>query len=101
MKFLKSSNIYSLNKSTYVNLRWIADVGQLITILFVQFILNYTFDYIVCISIILISVLTNLYLQFRIKKNQLDNTISTFYLTYDIDFSEDKIYLNVEGSSNL
>ena len=84
MKFLKSSNIYYLNKSTYVNLRWIAYIGQLSAILIVQFILNYKFHYIPCISIILISILTNIYLQFRIKKNQLNNTISTLYLIFDI-----------------
>ena len=84
MEFVKTSNNYSLNKSTYVNLRWIAYIGQLTAILIVQFILNYKFHYILCISIILISILTNIYLQFRIKKNQLNNTISTLYLIFDI-----------------
>jgi len=84
MEFVKTSNNYSLNKSTYVNLRWIAYIGQLAAILIVQFILKYKFNYIFCISVILISVLTNIYLQFRIKKNQLNNTISTLYLIFDI-----------------
>ena len=84
MEFVKTSNNYSLNKSTYVNLRWIAYIGQFTAILIVQFILNYKFNYILCILIILISVLTNIYLQFRIKKNQLNNTISTLYLIFDI-----------------
>ncbi len=84
MEFVKTSINYSLNKSTYVNLRWIAYIGQLTAILIVQFILKYKFNYILCISIILISVLTNIYLQFRIKKNQLNNTISTLYLIFDI-----------------
>ena len=61
MKFLKASNPYSLNKSTYVKLRWIAYIGQLIAIFFVQFILNYKFNYFTCTSIILLSILTNLY----------------------------------------
>jgi len=84
MKFLKTSNLYSLNKSTYLNLRWIAYIGQLIAILFVEFYLNFKFNYFNCIVIIFISVLTNLYLQFKIKENQLNNFISTIYLSYDI-----------------
>ena len=84
MKFLKASNPYSLNKSTYVKLRWIAYIGQLIAIFFVQFILNYKFNYFTCTSIILLSILTNLYLHFKIKDNQLSNLVSTIYLSYDI-----------------
>ena len=84
MKFLKTSNLYSLNKSTYVNLRWIAYLGQLTAILIVQFFLKFEFNYFICISIIFFSVLTNLYLQFKIKDNQLNNFTSTMYLSYDI-----------------
>ena len=84
MRFLKSSNLYSLNKSTYVKLRWIAYLGQLITIFCVQFIFNFEFNYFICVSIILISILTNLYLNFKIKENQLNNLISTLYLSFDI-----------------
>ena len=84
MKFLKASNLYSLNKSTYVKLRWIAYIGQFITILFVQFLLNFKFNYFICISIIFFSGLTNLYLHFKIKGNQLNNFISTIYLSFDI-----------------
>ncbi len=84
MKFLKTSNLYSLNKSTYVHLRWIAYIGQIIAIIIVQFLFEYKFNYLVCISIIFFSVLTNLYLQFKIKENQLNNFTSTMYLSYDI-----------------
>ena len=84
MKFLKTSNLYSLNKSTYVYLRWIAYIGQIIAIIIVQFLFEYKFNYLVCISIIFFSVLTNLYLQFKIKENQLNNFTSTMYLSYDI-----------------
>jgi len=84
MKFFKTSNLYSLNKSTYVNLRWIAYIGQICAILIVQFFLEYKFNYFFCISIIFFSVLTNLYLQFKIKDNQLNNSTSTMYLSYDI-----------------
>tara|TARA_Y100000590_G_scaffold253339_1_gene284600 strand:- start:1186 stop:2472 length:1287 start_codon:yes stop_codon:yes gene_type:complete len=84
MEFFKTSNNYYLNKSTYVNLRWIAYTGQLIAILLVQFLFNYKFNYIFCILVILISILTNLYLNFKIKENQLNNSISTLYLSFDI-----------------
>ena len=70
MEFFKTSSIYSLNKSTFVNLRWIAYIGQIAAILTVQFILKYEFDYSICISIVLFSVLTNLYLKFKIKENK-------------------------------
>ncbi len=84
MKFLKASNLYTLNRSTYVKLRWIAYIGQLIAILSVQFLLNFNFNYFICISIIFIGVFTNLYLQFKVKENQLNNFLSTLYLSYDI-----------------
>ena len=83
MDLNKASNLYSLNKSTYVNLRWIAYIGQLITILLVQFYLEYNFNYLICISIIFISIVSNLFLQFTIKDNQLQNNISSIYLVFD------------------
>jgi two-component system sensor histidine kinase RegB len=84
MEFIKASKTFYLNKSTYVNLRWIAIIGQLITIFFVQFFLNFKFNYFTCIFIISLSVLTNFYLQFRFKENQLNNFFSTVYLSFDI-----------------
>jgi len=84
MDLTSTPNLYSLNKSTYINLRWIAYIGQLSAILIVQFFLKFNFNYLVCISIILFSIITNLILQFKIKENQLNNFISTLYLSYDI-----------------
>ena len=84
MEFIKVSNLYSLNKSTYVNLRWIAYVGQISAILIVQFFLKYNFHYFICISIVLFGILTNILLQFKIKGNQVNNISSTIYLSYDI-----------------
>ena len=84
MRFLKTSNLYSLNKSTYINLRWIAYIGQLIAILTVQFLLNYHFNYTLCSLIIFLSLLSNLYLKFKVKKNQLSNSFSTLFLAFDI-----------------
>ena len=84
MRFAETSKIYTLNKSTYINLRWIAYIGQLITIILVQFFFEFEFNYIPCILIILISILTNLYLKFKIQDNQLNSLFSTVFLTYDI-----------------
>jgi len=84
MKFLETSNLYSLNKSTYINLRWISYVGQLTVILIVEFFLKFEFNYLVCISIVFLSILTNLYLIFKIKYHQLNNFVATSYLSYDI-----------------
>ena len=84
MEFFATSKIFYLNKSTYLNLRWIAYIGQISAILIVQFFLEFNFHYFVCISIVFFSILTNLILQFKIKDNQLNNITSTIYLTYDI-----------------
>ncbi len=84
MKFLETSDPFSLNKSTYINLRWIAYIGQLTAILIVEFYLNFKFDYFVCISVIIFSAITNIYLQFFFKENLIKNKISTIYLGYDI-----------------
>ena len=84
MKFKETSKDYSLNKSTYVNLRWIAYIGQLISIITVEFILNFNFDYISCLTIIFLSGLSNIYLKFQIKGIQLHNNLASIYLAYDI-----------------
>ena len=84
MRSQETSKLFSLHKSTYINLRWIAYAGQLTAILIVQFFLEYKFNYFFCLSIIFVSVLTNLYLQFKIKENQLINLASTGYLAFDI-----------------
>ena len=84
MKLQETSKSFLLNRSTYIYLRWIVYVGQLITILTVQFFLEFDFQYYYCILIVFLSILTNLYLQFRIKSYELNNFISTIYLAFDI-----------------
>ncbi len=84
MKFKETSELYSLNKSTYINLRWIAYFGQLTAILFVEFVLKFNFNYLICIFVIFFSALTNLYLELGIKENQLNNSLSTLFLSFDI-----------------
>ena len=80
----KSSKDFQLDKSTFVNLRWIALIGQLATINVVKLIFQFDYYFLVCNFIIGIGVLTNLLLQFKIKQNQLNNNLSTIYLAYDI-----------------
>ena len=84
MEFLQPSKNYSLKKSTYIYLRWTAYLGQLSAILLVKFFFKINFNYLACISIVFLSILTNLYLEFVKKENQLNNSNSTIYLGYDI-----------------
>ena len=84
MKFFDNSETYILNKSTYVNLRWIAFIGQILSIFIVEFILNFKFNYLPCLAIIFLGVLTNIILQFKVKQNQMGNRLSLIYLMYDI-----------------
>ncbi len=84
MRFIDNSDIYTLNRSTYVNLRWIAFIGQIVSIFIVEFILNFKFNYLPCLSVIGLGVITNLYLQFKIKENQISDFLSSIYLIYDI-----------------
>ena len=37
MRFFEDSKYYSLKKSTYINLRWIGIIGQLISVYLVHF----------------------------------------------------------------
>ena len=46
MKFFKTSKYHTFKKSTYISLRWIGIVGQLIAVNFVYFFLNFEFDFI-------------------------------------------------------
>ena len=73
-----------LDKKTLVSLRWIAIIGQLIAINFVYHYLKLDFLIIGAHSIILIGLITNLILQFKIKENQLKDLYSSFFLIYDL-----------------
>ena len=84
MKFYENPELYTLNRSTYVNLRWIAFLGQIISILTVEFIFEFKFNYIPCLGIITLGAITNILLQFQVKANQISNSLSLSYLTYDI-----------------
>ena len=81
-KLFESSKDFQLNKITFVNLRWVALLGQFAAINVVKFVFQFDFYFLVCNFIVGISVLTNLFLQFQIKQNQLNNNLSTIYLAY-------------------
>ena len=84
LEVFKSENNIHLDKKTLVILRWIAIIGQFLTISFVYFILNFNFPFLYCLLIIFFGILTNIFLQFKIKKKLLSNTSATLYLIYDL-----------------
>ena len=87
MKFseiFSSNNEINLDKKTLVILRWIANVGQLFTIVIVYYFLNFKFLVSYCTIIILLGALTNFYLQFKVQDKRLSNFSSTAYLFYDL-----------------
>ena len=84
MEFIKTSKIYSLNKFTYVNLRWIGIIGQFITINSVKFIFGFEFDYLLANLIIFVGALSNLFLIYFYKKTQLSNIHAFYFLLLDI-----------------
>ena len=83
-EFFTTKDSFQLDKKTLVVLRWIALVGQYLTISIVYFIFKFELPFFYCSLIIFFGVLTNLFLQFRFKKNQLNNFAATFYLFYDL-----------------
>ena len=84
MKFFKTSKAYYLNKSTYINLRWIAIIGQFITINSVKFIFNFEFNYLLANFVIFLGALSNLYLIYFYNKTQISNRSSFNFLSIDI-----------------
>ena len=93
MKFFETSKQYTLKKSTYINLRWIGIIGQLISIYLVYFYFNFKFDFISSNIIILIGALSNLYLILIYKKTQLTDRSALIYLLIDLLQLSGLIYL--------
>ena len=81
--FTSKDNI-QLDKRTLVILRWIAIIGQYLSISVVFFILKFELPFFYCNLIILLGATTNFYLQFAVKENQLSNIKSSSYLLYDL-----------------
>ena len=84
MKFFETSKYHSFKKSTYITLRWIGILGQLIAVYFVYFFLNPNFDFITSNIIILLGILSNLYLIIAYKKTQLSDRSAFLFLLIDI-----------------
>ena len=84
MKFFETSKYFSLKKSTYINLRWIAIIGQFITVNTIYFVFNFNFNLIFENLIILIGLLSNLYLIYINKNTQLSDKIAFVFLLIDI-----------------
>ncbi len=84
MKFFQTSKYHFFKKSTYISLRWIGIIGQLISIYFVYFVLNFKFDFLVSNLIIFLGILSNLYLIFIYQKTQLSDRSAFLFLVIDI-----------------
>ena len=84
MKFFETSKYHFFKKSTYINLRWIAIIGQSISVNFVYFFLNFNFDFIICNLVIFLGILSNLFLIFIYKKTQLSDRSAFIFLVIDI-----------------
>ena len=89
MKFFETSKFHTLKKSTYISLRWIAIIGQLISIYIVYF----YFNFILSNLIILLGAISNLYLIFIYSKTQLSDRSALFFLLIDIFQLSVLIYL--------
>ena len=84
MKFFETSKYYSLKKSTYITLRWIAIIGQLISVNLVYFYFNFKFDFISCNLVIFFGILSNIYLVYVYKKTQISDRSALVFLLIDI-----------------
>tara|TARA_B100000989_G_scaffold220636_1_gene168408 strand:- start:318 stop:1598 length:1281 start_codon:yes stop_codon:yes gene_type:complete len=93
MKFFETSKYYSLKKSTYITLRWIAIIGQLISVNLVYFYFNFKFDFISCNLVIFFGVLSNIYLTYVYQKTQITDKSALFFLLIDIFQLGTLIYL--------
>jgi two-component system, sensor histidine kinase RegB len=84
MKFFETSKYHFFKKSTYISLRWIGIIGQLISVNFVYFFLQFNFDFITSNLVISLGILSNLFLIFLYKKTQLSDRSAFIFLLIDI-----------------
>jgi len=84
MKFFETSKYHFFKKSTYISLRWIGIIGQLISVNFVYFFLNFKFDFITSNLVIFFGILSNLFLIHIYKKTQLSDRSAFIFLVIDI-----------------
>ena len=84
MELSSNSKSSYLNKITYVNLRWIGVIGQFITINAVAFLFKFEYNFLLANIIVFLGALSNIFLFYFFKKNQLQEKISLTFLTLDI-----------------
>ncbi len=93
MKFFETSKFHTLKKSTYISLRWIGIIGQLISVYIVYFFFNFDFNFILSNLIIIVGILSNFYLIFIYDKTQLSDRSALIFLMIDIFQLGSLIYL--------
>ena len=74
----------NLDKRTLTILRYIAITGQFVAINIVFFYLKLNFPIKVSLIVIFFGLLTNIFLQFKVKANQLKDTYASLFLLYDL-----------------
>ncbi|MDC0423743.1 ActS/PrrB/RegB family redox-sensitive histidine kinase [Candidatus Pelagibacter sp.] len=84
MKFFETSKYHFFKKSTYISLRWIGIIGQLISVNFVYFFLNFKFDFVTSNLVIFFGILSNIFLIYIYKKTQLSDRSAFIFLVIDI-----------------
>ena len=93
MKFFETSKFHTLKKSTYISLRWIGIIGQLISIYIVYFFFNFNFNFVLSNLVIFIGILSNFYLILIYNKTQLSDRSALIFLMVDIFQLGSLIYL--------
>ena len=78
------SRIHTLNKVTYINLRWIAILGQLLTVNIVKYLFGFEFNILLVNFVISLGAVSNLFLMYFYEKNILSNRASLIFLLIDI-----------------
>ncbi len=93
MKFFETSKYYTLKKSTYILLRWIGILGQLVSVNFVYFYLNFDFNFVLANIAIIIGALSNFFLIHFYSKTQISDRSALIFLIIDIFQLSTLIYL--------
>mgnify|MGYP000968355591 CR=1 FL=1 len=81
------SKIYTLNKTTYINLRWIAILGQFLTVNVVTYVFDFEFDILIVNVVIVLGVISNIILIYFYEK--LERELLCSYVYY---FQNDHLF---------
>ncbi len=74
-----------INLQTLINFRWIAIIGQLLTITVVRYYLEFEFEYLACTILIFGTIILNIYLEFiKTKVIYVNNFYATLNIFYDL-----------------